>query len=112
MKNPKDLNEVLSHHLKGGEFKYKSFDYKLALADFTKSEEYKNSHASFKNLFPNSKVDKYEIPVEFRDKHAVIRNGKLRKIEFTPHGDIRRCYIGAHYSITFYDYNLTDLFLL
>lgn len=116
MKKNKDIDliDVLNHHLAGGKFEYKSFDFKKAAAEYEKSKEWEDLcsiNDSFSPIGLELK-DKYQIPEEIREKYAYWRTGKLRNVEFSPSGAIRRVYIGAKYSISFYWNNLESLRLI
>lgn len=106
------LLDVLNHHLKGGSFEYKSFDFKKAADEYSKTDEWKRQLKSWESLEkllqmdPLKIKDKYQIPEEIRDKFSYWRKGKLRKVEFTPTGSVYRIYIGAKYPITFYNCRL------
>lgn len=113
-----NLLVVLNHHLKGGEFEYKSFDFKKAADEYSKTDEWRKQSESWKSIEkilhmdPLEIKDKYQIPEDIRDKHSYWRKGKLRKVEFNPNGSIFRIYIGAKYAIAFYNCRLDGLRLI
>lgn len=106
-----DLLDILNHHLDGGEFEYKSFDFKKASLEYEKTEEWENMcriNDSFCHIGLKLK-DKYQIPVEIREKYSYWRKGKLRSVHFNPNGSIYKVLIGAKYAVTFYNNNLSGV---
>lgn len=100
------LIDILNHHLKGGKFEYKSFDFKAAKEEYEQTEEWINAAEQYSKTWPHHELqlkDKYQIPEPIRENHSLWRQGKLRKIEFRPCGKIFRVYIGARYSRSFYE---------
>lgn len=107
--NELTLSKILKHHLSGGKFEYKSFDFKKAVEEFEKTEAFEkldNSWPFFNNPY---KLEKYDIPEYIREKYSFWRHGKVRSIEFNPNGSIYRIKIGARYAITIYEYNVKNL---
>lgn len=104
-----ELIDVLNHHLNGGQFEYKSFDFKKAADEYSKTDEWKKQLKSWESLEKILHMntleikDKYQIPEDIRGKYSYWRKGKLRKVEFNPSGSIFRIYIGAKYAIAFYN---------
>lgn len=109
-----ELLDVLNHHLKGGEFEYKSFDFKKAKEEYEQTEEWINQLKEWERIKKTLYLgelklnDKYQIPNDIREKHSYFRKGKLRRVQFSPTGSIYRIYIGAKYSIAIYESNLKD----
>jgi len=105
-----NLNDILNHHLKGGLFEYKSFDFKKAKSEYELSKEYEDLCKVHDSFSPTSMEikDKYQLPDELIEKYAYFRKGKLRSVHFTPCGSIMKVLIGARYAISYYDYNLKD----
>jgi len=109
-----NLIDVLNHHLSGGKFEYKSFDFKKAAEEYEKTEEWERLCRINDSFCPVGLElkDKYQLPEEIREKYSYWRAGKLRKVDFGPSGQIRRIYIGARYSVSFYWNNLDNLRLI
>lgn len=97
------LKSILDHAMKGGTFTYASYDHHKAVAEYKETQEYKSNYgesAFLRHLEPG----KYDIPEEIRDRHVVMKQGKLRHVEFTNvPGKIYRVKIGSKYAISFYD---------
>lgn len=106
------LTDVLTHHLKGGKFQYLSYDHHKALAEYKTSNAYADESKSFEYFSEEYKPDKWYLPKELIAKHAYWRDGKLRSVEFNPDGTIKRVYVGARRSRSFYSYNLDELKLI
>ena len=97
------LKSILDHAMKGGTFTYASYDHHKAVSEYKETQEYKSKYGEsvfLRDLEPY----KYDIPEEIRNKHVVMRQGKLRQVEFANvPGKIYRVKIGNKYSISFYD---------
>jgi len=112
------LINVLEHHLKGGSFQYKSFDFKKAALEYEQTKEWQDQLKSWSGV---EKVlmlgdlqlkDKYQIPEEIREKYSYFRKGKIRSVHFSPNGSIFKILIGAKYAVSFYEHDLKDLILV
>lgn len=109
-----ELIDVLNHHLKGGSFEYKSFDFKKAKEEFEQTKEWQDQLASWQGV---EKVlmlgqlevkDKYQIPDDIREKYSYFRKGKIRSVHFSPDGSVFKILIGAMYAVSFYEQDLKD----
>ena len=102
------LIDVLNHHLKGGKFEYKSFDFKKAAAEYELTKEWEDLCKKNDSFCPFGLElkDKYQIPEEIREKYSYFRKGKLRSIHFSPNGEIFNISLGAKYPCIFYEQDL------
>jgi len=106
------LREIVDHHLNGGKFKYESYDHKLAEAEFKTTEEFKHLLRENYGFTEKSKLDKMIIPEKIRNKHAIMKPGKLRSVDFAPDGSIRSVKIGNKKPMNFYKYTCDKVLLL
>lgn len=109
------LIDVLNHHLKGGTFEYKSFDFKKAAKEFEQTKDWQDQLKHWSGV---EKVlmlgqlqlkDKYQIPDEIREKYSYFRKGKIRSVHFSPNGSIFKILIGARYAVSFYEQDLANI---
>lgn len=111
-----NLLDVLNHHLSGGQFEYKSFDFLAASEEYQATKEWKEllsyERGQEQVFLTLALTDKYQIPKEIREKHSFWRKGKIRSVHFNPKGEPVKVLIGAKYAVTFYDYSLNDLRLI
>ena len=115
MKHPRNLHQVLRHHLAGGSFEYLTYNHKLASIEYRQTREFKDrcEYFTYGTTKPeNVKIYKYDIPEEIRTKYAYWRKGKIRRLFFNNDGSVNRIYIGAHWSRSFYNFNLKELSLI
>lgn len=116
-KTPESLIEVLQHHLAGGKFTYTSYDHKNAEAEYRLTDWFKDHEAEYIRacnpaIYGPLKVSKHDIPKDIRDRHQVIKSGKVRRVEFNNRGGIMRIYIGHKYAIPVYETDLSGICLI
>lgn len=112
MKTAQSLKEIVDHHFNGGKFLYDSYDHKQAEAEFKQTEMFKDLLRQDFGFTENSKIDKFMIPEDIRSKWAILKPGKLRSIDFNPHGGIRSIKLGNKRAVTFYEWTANNVELL
>jgi len=52
------------------------------------------------------------LPEELRTKWAILKQGKLRSIDFNPHGEVRSIKLGNKRPMNFYNYTANKIVLI
>lgn len=112
MKKAVDLMQIIKHHFAGGRFMYDSYDHAKAEAEFKQTNKFKELLNDDWGFRPESKIDKQIIPEEIREKYAILKNGKLRSIDFAPNGSVRGIKIGNRRPMNFYNYTANKITLI
>ena len=107
-----NLKQVIDHHFKGGKFLYESYDHKQAEVEFKLTDEFKSLLNEDWGFRPESKIDKHILPEELRTKWAILKQGKLRSIDFNPHGEVRSIKLGNKRPMNFYNYTANKIVLI
>ncbi len=112
LKQAGNLKEIVDHHFNGGNFLYDSYDHKQAEAEFKQTDTFKGMLNEDWGFRLDSKIDKNLIPEEIRNKWAILKQGKLRSIDFAPDGSIRGVKIGNKRSMNFYQWSCNKVCLV
>jgi len=85
-------NSVLMELIANGTlWYYQSYNYKAAV------EEFKLNN---KNSYPTQHIPSEYIGINLKQKHKVMRIGKLRTMTFDPDGMVQKMYIGRSFKFT------------
>lgn len=88
--------EIASFITKEIKYQYVSYDHKLAVEDFKLLPDYLN----YSNYWDDNKINSYQIPNELKEKHKVMRKGRMFDILFL-RGKMYKIRIGCRYAKTF-----------
>ena len=95
--------EIASFITKTIKYQYVSYDHKLAVNDLESLPEYKD----FLKYISGSKISSYEVPDELKEKHKVLRKGRMFDIMFL-RGKMYKIRIGCKYAKTFQLHDFGD----